>query len=290
MNDLKFVYFGGEPIGAPVLEELLTCGLKPSLVVCNPDRPAGRGKKLTSPPVKVLAEEHDIPVYQPESIKNPEDIPELSEKDYDLFVVVAYNKIMPEWLIDLPKHKTINLHPSMLPLRRGPNPIRSAIVENDPDSVGASIMLMDKEMDHGPILDQQTMTFDDENWPVYGPTLEEALSYMGGAMLAKVIPQWASGEIEPQEQDHKVATYTSKVSKADGELSIDPHNLPSGSTAKEYLFKIKGYDGFPGTFFFYNEKRIKITEAELTENGELRIITVVPEGKTALPFKQWLQN
>lgn len=289
-NNIKFVYFGGEPIGVPVLEELLQAGLKPSLVVCNPDRKAGRGQQLTPPPVKILAEEHGIPVYQPESIKNPEDIPELSEKEWDLFVVVAYNKIMPKWLIETPKHQTINVHPSLLPLRRGANPIRSAILEDDRDSVGVSIMLMDEEMDHGPILDQKPMTFSDENWPVYGPTLEEALSYLGGVMLANTIPEWIAGNIKPQKQDHTRATYTTKVSKTDAELALDPHNLPCGTEAYDALLKIKAYDGFPSAYFFYNAKRIKINEAELTKSGKLSLIEVTPEGKKPTAFEDWLRS
>lgn len=288
--DLKFAYFAGEPIGVPVLEELLQSGLKPSLVVCSPDRPAGRGQKLTPPQVKVLAEHYGIPVYQPEKLKKPEYVPELSEHNWDLFVVVAYNRILPEWLIELPKHQTINVHPSLLPLRRGPNPIRSAIIEDDRASIGVSIMLMDKEMDHGPILDQDAMEIADENWPVAGPELDEALARMGGAMLASTIPEWTSGTITPQEQDHTKATYTGKIGKTDAELQLDPATLPTGDAAYQTLLKIKGYAGFPGSYFFHNGKRIKIKEAELASDGSLRLLRIIPEGKSEMDFNDYFRN
>lgn len=287
--EIKFVYFGGEPIGVPVLTELMECGYTPSLVVCNPDRPAGRGQKLTPPPIKTLAEQHGIPVYQPENLKDEVAIKE-ALRDYDLFIVVAYNRIMPTWLIELPTHKTLNVHPSLLPLRRGPNPIRSAIVEDDRASIGVSIMQMDEEMDHGPILDQRALPIADENWPTPGPVLDEALANLGGALLAAVIEGWITGELHGHEQAHDKATYTTKMTKADGELTLDPHHLPDGETARELLLKIRGYAGFPGTFFFYNDKRIKVNEAELTEDDKLCLVSVTPEGKSQIPFDQWLPS
>lgn len=288
-DSTKIAYFGGEPIGVPVLKELMACGIKPELVVCNPDRPSGRGQKLTPPPIKIFAQENDIAIFQPESIKNKENIPQLTVVPWDLFVVVAYNHIMPKWLIELPKYKTINVHPSMLPLRRGPNPIRSAIIDDDRAAIGVSIMLMDEEMDHGPLLVQKPLPITNENWPVSGPELDLALANLGGALLANIIPDWVSGKITPTAQDHTKATYTSKMSKADGELDIDPFDLPVGEKARSMYRKIKGYTGFPGTFFFYNDSRIKINEAKLIDN-QLRLVSVTPEGKNTCLFDQWLPN
>lgn len=287
MNKLRFVYFGGEPIGVPVLEALLRAGLVPSLVVCNPDRPAGRGHKLTPPPIKELAAQHAIPVYQPNKTKDPEDIPDITAHPWDLFVVVAYNRILPEWLIELPTHKTINVHPSLLPLRRGPNPIRSAIVEDDRASIGVSIMLMDREMDHGPLLTQVPATINDEDWPLSGPQLDAHLARQGGALLAATIPNWISGAMVPTPQDHTAATYTTKLTKEAGRLSLDPHQLPTGAAAWTALCTIRGLAGWPGTFFEYNNQRIKITAAEI-HNDTLKIIRIIPAGKKEQPFSEWL--
>src|SRR6056297_3534059 len=169
---LRSAFFGGEPLGAPTLQTLIDAGYVPELVVCNPDRPAGRGRVLTPPPVKVLAETHNISVWQPTTI-TPE-APEL-QGDWDVFVVVAYNKILPQWLIELPKHKTINVHPSLLPKLRGASPIRSAILRDEPEAVGVSIMQMDSEMDHGPILAQEPHPIDPADWPPAGPVLDQQL-------------------------------------------------------------------------------------------------------------------
>ncbi len=119
---VRIAYFGGEPLGVPVLEELNTCAMSPELIVCNPDRPSGRGKKINTPPVKDWATYHQISVWQPEDFTDRVATEERL-KEYDLFIVVAYNKILPAWLINLPKHKTLNVHPSLLPKLRGASPI-----------------------------------------------------------------------------------------------------------------------------------------------------------------------
>ena len=150
-KNLKLVYFGGEPIGVPVLEELEAAGFLPSLIVCNPDRPVGRKQVLTPPPVKIWAEERNIEVFQPENLK-PETVghrmshSESHSEEWDLFVVVAYSQIMPQWLIELPKHKTINMHPSLLPKLRGASPIRSTILEDRRGECGATVIQRDEKM------------------------------------------------------------------------------------------------------------------------------------------------
>lgn len=286
MDNIKFVYFGGEPLGVPVLEELKVCGLLPSLIVCNPDRPSGRGQKLTPPPVKLWAEENDIPVFQPESLKDKEQLLQLTEVVWDLFVVVAYNKIMPEWLIALPTHKTINVHPSLLPKLRGASPIRTAIIEDQRENVGVSIMLMDKEMDHGPLLAQEKMEIADEYWPINGSELDDGLAHMGGAMLANIIPKWVQSTIEPIPQNHSEATYCGRLTKDMAELQINPTALPSGDTAVKMLNVIQGFQGIGNAWFMHNDIRYKITEAHI-ENNTLIIDTVIPAGKSATAFKTY---
>jgi len=289
MENLKIAYFGGEPLGVPVLKTLLEAGIKPELVVSSPDRPSGRGQKLTPPPIKIFAQENNIEVFQPESIKDKLRIRSLTDREWDLFVVVAYNHILPKWLIELPKYKTINVHPSMLPLRRGPNPIRSAIIEDDRTAVGVSIMLMDEEMDHGPLLAQKSFPIKDENWPIDGRTLDESLANLGGALLVEVITKLVANQITPTPQNHGQATYTQKMTRSDGELDIDPYDLPTGEEARALYRKIQGYAGWPGTFFIYNDKRIKINEAKLM-NNQLHLVSVTPEGKNTCSFNQWLPN
>lgn len=287
LTDTTFVYFGGEPIGVPILTELKAAQMLPSLVVCNPDRPVGRKQVLTPPPVKVWAEKNNIPVWQPESFKDQEAVTN-KLKSFDLFVVVAYNKILPKWLIEMPKHSTLNVHPSILPLLRGASPIRSAILQDMRDQVGISIMQLDEKMDHGPILVQMNMSIGAENWPVRGSQLDEAIAHMGGALLADTIPKWIAGEITLTEQFHAAATYCPRLDRSMGELTLDPHNLPTGSDAYQALLKIRAFDGFPGTFFIQGNKRVKIADATIDAAGTLKITSVIPEGKSEQPFAQYL--
>lgn len=286
MSTVPFAYFGGEPLGAPVLATLIEHDLRPALVICKPDRPAGRGLALTPSPIKVLAESHEIPVWQPTDFNDQASISECLS-NYELFVVVAYNKILPRWLIELPKYKTINVHPSLLPKLRGPSPIRSAILNNERDAVGVSIMLMDEAMDHGPLL--VSLKVDTPYWPMRGLELDELLIAAGGELLATTLPEYINSSLKAIEQNHEEATYTKKLTRADGELTINPFSLPSGDDAQAALLKIRAFDSFPGTYFLYNSKRIKIIDAEIVD-GALQINRIVPEGKPLQPFAQWRAN
>ncbi len=287
-NQIRFVYFGGEPLGVPVLEKLYAAGYVPSLVVCNPDRPAGRKLQLTPPSIKLWAEAHGIPVFQPETLKEKNVLTPLTDGSFDLFIVVAYNKIMPSWLIELPTHKTINVHPSLLPQYRGASPIRTAILENNPAAVGVSIMLMDSEMDHGPIVSQTAYSITPEDWPTDGRILDTELADLGGTLLTQTLPRWVDGSITAVDQDHARASYCSKITREDSELILDPHHLPTGEVAAQALRKIRAYAGGPGTFFIHENTRVKIVNASIGSDGSLEIHEVTPAGKNTQPFSQYL--
>jgi len=287
---MKFVYFGGEPLGVPVLDELKIADLVPDLIVCNPDRLVGRKQALTAPPVKTWANKEEVPVIQPDSYKDQPSLSKLTSTDWDLFVVVAYNFILPNWILEIPQHGVLNVHPSLLPKLRGASPIRTAIKEGLRDEIGVTIMKMDKDMDHGPILDQIFVPIADENWPPYGPDLDQKLAAAGGALLADTIPSWIEGQIVPQPQEHQFATYCHKLTKTDSELTIDPNNLPSGKEALNTLQKIRAFSGIGDTFFVYKRNRVKIKEARLTSVGKLEITQVIPEGKNEISFIDYLKN
>jgi methionyl-tRNA formyltransferase len=284
------VFLGGEPLGLPSLSALCAAGLTPDLVVCNPDRPAGRGQSLQAPAIKVWAEENGIDIFQPDSYKDPTTLSTITEQTWDLFVVVAYNFILPKWFLELPKHGVINVHPSLLPKLRGASPIRTAIINNAPEHIGVSIMLMDEAMDHGPLLAQEPLTIDTAQWPMVGPELDALLAHTGGELLARTIPAWLEGTITPTEQDHVNATYTKKFNKADSELFLDPNNLPGGDEALQTFLKIKAYAGMFDTFFMDHGKRIKIKAATLSQAGELLLLRVTPEGKKEIDFTLYLQS
>ena len=287
MDNIKIAYFGGEPLGVPTLNKLKEVEIVPSLILCNPDRPVGRKQVLTAPPVKQWALEQHVEVYQPESIKDAEFQQRMTQTQWDLFIVVAYNKIMPKWLIDLPAHGTINVHPSLLPLLRGASPIRTSILKDMRTQCGVAIMQMDEKLDHGPIIAQETLFIEEKKWPLHGQELDAHLAELGGTLLAQTIPTWLSGGITPHAQSHEAATYCGRLDRSMGEVPIDPHNLPTGDDAYQTLLKIRAFDGFPGTFFVHNGKRVKITAAQI-KNNRLQIDTVIPEGKQEMDFEHYI--
>ena len=283
----SFVFFGTPQIAVTALEEMATFGYLPALVVCNPDAPVGRKQVMTPPPTKVWAEAHGIPVFQPASLKNRDDLTPLTTTPFDFFVVLAYGKIMPEWLIELPRYNTINAHPSLLPKFRGASPIRSTLL-HDLTACGVTIIEMDKDLDHGPILSKQAVELYGE--PIPGNELDTCLARVSGCLLVDVIEKTLLGQITPVAQDHAHATFCTKITKDMAELTLDPHQLPTGEEAKAVYRKICAFDGWPETFFIHNGKRIKIKSARLTEDGTLELLRVVPEGKSEQDFTQFLHS
>ncbi len=280
---MKIAFFGTPELAVTALSEMETFSIVPQLVITTPDAPVGRKQIITPPPTKVWAKERSIPVFQPESLKNPDDLKTITDQEWDLFIVFAYGKIMPEWLINLPKYGTINAHPSLLPKLRGASPIRSTLL-NDLSACGVTIIQMDKEMDHGPILYQQSV---DLSSPIPGRELDRTLSLICGDLLAHVAIELPKGTITPKEQKHEDATFCTKITKDMSEIKIDPYNLPTGSEAFAIYRKICAFDVWPETFFIHENKRIKIKEAELSSDGNLLIKKITPEGKTEIDFHKY---
>lgn len=285
LADLKIAFFGTPQFSVWVLEELQSVGIVPALVIAAPDKPRGRGLKLTPPPAKVWAEERNIDILQPEKIDDAF-IDELANTGWDLFLVASYGKILPKRLIELPQYGSLNVHPSLLPKLRGASPIQSAILTDAKDAVGVSIMVMDEKMDHGPIVAQASIGL--EAWPLRFSILEELLAHEGGKLLAEVIPQWVSGEITPEKQDHSAATFSKKITKEDGEISLD------GDPYQNFL-KIRALEGWPGTYFFLpppvgrdKDIRVKIVDAQYN-NEQLTITRVIPEGKREMNYEDFLR-
>ncbi len=282
MQDTTILFFGTSEMSVQALQEMRAAGIVPAVIVTAPDAKAGRGRVLTPPPVKVWAESQGIEVLQPSKIDS-DFIAELGNTQWDAFIVFAYGKILPQALLDVPRKGTLNIHPSMLPLLRGPSPVRTAIARDERESVGISIIELDKKMDHGPIVAQATIELSE--WPMRGTVLDEMLAREGGKLLAEAMPLWLSGELIPEAQEHSAATFCHFLSKSDGEI------LDTDDDYEKYL-KYCAYDGWPGTFFFDPSsssgqvgRRIKITEAHLSETGEFVIDKVTPEGKKEMDYK-----
>jgi len=263
-NKLNFVFFGTSEEAIYTLDALGLKGITPRLIVTAPDRPAGRHHMITPPLAKKWAEEHGVSVFQPEKIDSAA-IEIIRKEKADIFVVVGYGRILPKALIDIPKYKTVNIHTSLLPRYRGPTPIEGPIFAGDKET-GVSIIVIDTEVDHGPIIVQ-------EKYPLTGnettPELTRILFTRGGELLASILSDWIEGKIKPKEQDHSQATYTKKLKKEDGLINLQ------GDATKNYN-KFRAYTSWPRTFFFKNNKRIIITDATL-ENGKFVIKKIIPE-------------
>ncbi len=281
----NFVFFGTPDIAVFVLEELEKAGLVPSLVVTNPDAPQGRKMVMTETPVAQFASERMIPVLKPTSLRDAETIKILQDSHAELFVVAAYGKIIPNAVLDIPRHKTLNMHPSLLPKLRGASPIRSALLNNEYPT-GVSIMVLTEGLDAGPIIAQEVVDIPASQWPMRGRTLDERLARAGGALLSRVIPQWMEGAIPAQEQDATQATYCTKITKEMG--LVDLNDDPASN-----LRKIRAFDGWPGTYFFHEKNgariRVKIIDVEM-QNDTLVITRVIPEGKKEMPYLDFLRG
>jgi methionyl-tRNA formyltransferase len=275
----SFVFFGTPEFAVIVLDELKKRGFVPSLIVTASDKPRGRKLLLTPPPAKIWAEKNSIPYIQPEKLSP---LPEQLMTDVaDLYMIAAYGKIIPKSVLALPRHGTLNVHPSLLPAFRGSSPIQSAILTAD--TTGTTIMLVDEELDHGPIIAQEKL---DISMPIARLALEEKLARLGGRLLAEIIPKWIVGKITPLEQAHATATYTKKIAKEDGMFELsDVEKNP-----KMLYRKFSAYEGWPSLYFFIpvggKKTRIIVKDA-VFENDTFIIKKVLPEGKTLISWDEF---
>ncbi len=282
-NTIPFVFFGTPEYAVETLRALEEGGYLPVLVVTAPDSPQGRGMHLTPSPVKTWAENRHIPVYTPEKI-TPEAVGHIAEQNPVLFVVAAYGKILPPALLDIPAHGTVNVHPSLLPKYRGPAPLEAPILNHDGET-GVSIILLDKEVDHGPILAQRTLTLTGNE---LAHDLGIHLFKEGGSMLLLLLPDLISGTQKETEQDHTKATFTKKITKEHGLVDIEKE---SGT---ELWAKFRAYTPWPGIYFFKKHPdgtrtRIKIKTAH-REGEQFVIDTIIPEGKKEMAYKDYFKE
>ena len=277
-KNIRIGFFGTPDYAVIVLEKLKIAGFSIAFVVTNPDRPQGRKMLLTPPPVKVWAESNGVAVLQPETLKDAAFEEKLKSFSCDVFVVMAYGKIIPDSILNIPPHKTLNIHPSLLPKFRGPSPIEAAILA-DEKNTGVTIMRLDSQMDHGPIVTQKEITV--EPWPPKAHELGSTLVQEGADLLIALLPDWIAGKITDKEQDHAQATYCKMIKKENGLIDL------SDDSYRNFL-KIQAYDGWPSAFFMKDGKRVKITKASWIDNS-LVISEVVPEGRAAMPYQDFLR-
>lgn len=297
MSNTNFVFFGTSELSVKVLDILIKNGYTPDLVITTPDKPKGRKMVMTPLPVKVFAIEHNLKIDQPNSLSSYK----LSADSYQLFIVASYGKIIPKSVLEIPEFGTLNVHPSLLPKFRGPSPIQSFILSGE-EKTGVTIMLMDEQVDHGAILSQKELEVRNPKHEIRNKSeiqnseitnlntkqLEEKLAELGGEMLVDVIPKWINGEIKAEEQDHAKATFTKKNTKEDGLVDLK-------KDSPEIIYrKFLAYQPWPGIYYFTDKGdhkiRVIITDMELLETGELKIIKVKPEGKSEMKHDDFLKG
>lgn len=272
---MKFVFFGSPKFAELVLGKLIENGFVPSLLVCNPDRPVGRKKIITPPPAKILASRNKIEIFQPEVLI--ESAIDARVGKFDIAVVAAYSKLIPEPVLGLPKLGTIGVHPSLLPRHRGASPIQSAILKGDLET-GVTLYLMDEKLDHGPILAQKRV-FIGENEDYI--ELEERLAGLGGELLIETMPRFIDGKIALRDQAEGEATFTSKFSTEDGYVSYDDLRAAQSGEVCESLKihrMIRAFVEEPGVWTRIDGRRVKLLSAYI-EGSKLVLRRIQFEGE-----------
>lgn len=248
---LKFVFFGASTFSRYVLEELERSGFSPSLNIT--------------------------------SSREPLPIDKLKKINADVFIVASFGKILPKEIIDLPKYKTLNVHPSLLPKLRGATPIQNTILGLG--DAGVTIMRLDEKMDHGPIVAQEGLTI--SPWPDHYRVVEEKLGRLGGQMLSSILPGWISGEIKEVAQDDTQASYTKEIKKEEGLLDLS-------HPAEENLRKVLAYSTWPGAYIIFKNKfgkdvRLVIKDAKINE-GKFEPTRIIPAGKKEMDWQDFLRG
>jgi len=297
------VFFGTPQFAVPTLRRLLDSSHSVAGVVTQPDRPRGRGQKVTHAPVKALALERGIAVYQPDRLKPPEVADTLRDWHADLGVVAAYGRIIPEHLLTIPRFGMINVHASLLPKYRGAAPVHRAVMSGD-DQTGVTIMRVVKELDAGGMFAKVTRAI--------GPAetsdvVEAALADMGAELLITVVDQLASGTAHEEPQDHTEATYAPRLTKEEGLIDWT-------QAASAIHNRVRGLYPWPHAYTFLNGTRLIVLRSAvatrtanastsspgtilgatseaihvMTGGNELAILEVQPEGRRAMRVHDFL--
>jgi methionyl-tRNA formyltransferase len=298
MTGLRIVFMGTPQFACPTLKTLIDRGENVVAVVTQPDRPKGRGQQTLPPPVKVLAEEHGIPVLQPVKVRHPEAIEEIRALNPDLIVVVAFGQILPKALLDIPRKGCINVHASLLPRYRGAAPLNWCIINGEAET-GVTTMLMDVGLDTGDMLLKRATPIDpDEDTS----TLHDRLSVIGAELLAETIDLAAQDRLLPEKQDDSLTCYAPMMKKEDG--LIDWQKDAAGIKNQ-----VRGMTPWPGAFSYLDDKLLKVYRVQSAQGagrpgevlavgrdgievacgtGSLVIHELQLEGKKRLPAAEFL--
>jgi methionyl-tRNA formyltransferase len=299
MSTPRTIFFGTPEFATPSLIKLIEGGFNVVAVVTSPDELTGRKNQLAPSAIKVLAQEKGLKVLQPSSLKSDEFFEEFKKIQPDVCVIVAYGKIIPQRYLDIPRYGFVNIHPSLLPKYRGPSPIQSAILNGEIET-GVTIMKIDAEMDHGPIISNTKYQISNHK---YYPEIEKELALIGADLLLDVLPKYLDNSVVVQEQDHNQATYCKKYERQDGHIDWS-------KTTEQIYNQIRALNPNPGVWTSLNGKTLNIFKAEIAtrdsqdevirEKDKLLIRTgndkyISPtllqlEGKKMLPAKDFLNG
>jgi methionyl-tRNA formyltransferase len=246
MTRTRVVFFGSSAFVVPSLRAV-AAGAELVAVVSQPDRPAGRGQAQAAPAVKIAAGEIGVPVLQPEKVRTPETAAALAAFGADLFVVVAYGRILPQSLLDMPRLGAYNVHASLLPRLRGAAPIQWSIIRGDSET-GVSIMRMEAGLDTGPVAATRRIAIADDDT---AGTLSAKLADLGAGLLAETLPAIADGQVRLVPQDDAAATLAPPLTKADGHLRFD---RPAGVVSAQ----ARGVDPWPGASTLLDGEPLKL--------------------------------
>jgi methionyl-tRNA formyltransferase len=301
VQSLNLVFCGTPQFAVPPLERLVESGFNVRLVLTQPDRPKGRGLELILSPIKQSAEKLGLPIYQPEKIKQNEELQaKLVSLAPDAIIVVGYGRIIPPWMLQLPKYGNINLHASLLPKYRGAAPIQWAIASGENIS-GVTTMRIDEGLDTGDILLQQELAIAENDT---SETLAPKLATLGAELMVETLRGLQSGAITGRPQDHKHATLAPILKKEDGRIDFR-------RTAQEIYNRLRGFQPWPGAFTLFRGKTLNITaarpasekvgEAQLLtkgaqlfvgsgDNTSLEILELQPGGKKRMPARDFIHG
>lgn len=255
---MKIVFMGTPDFAVPALREL-TAGHEVAAVVTQPDRKKGRGKKVQFPPVKQVAMEYGIPVYQPQKVKDEAFIARLRELAPDVIVVAAFGQILPESILSLPPYGCINIHASLLPRYRGAAPIQWAIINGDRET-GVTIMYMEKGLDTGDMLAKASIAIDPEET---GDSLHDKLAALGGPLLLKVLDQIEDGTVQRTVQNDADSSYAPMLDKKLGRIRWEDN-------AVNIERLIRGLNSWPCAYSCMGDKVLKIWKARAVDIDENR--------------------
>ena len=302
---MRVVYMGTPAYAVTPLAALLESGHSVAGVVTQPDRPAGRGRGLLPPPVKLYAESQGLRVLQPATLRDESAQADIRSLEPEVIIIAAYGLILPRGVVGAPPLGCVNIHPSLLPRHRGPSPVAFTILEGD-ETAGVSLMLLDRGTDSGPVLAQEAKPSHAKDTT---GALTDELFDRGAKLLARVLPAYGRGEVTPVPQDDSCATYARKLTKEDGAIRWD---LP----AIELWRQVRAFTPWPGSYTRWRGGLLKVVEATplsqqgdsppgdvlrlppgasaavgvATGDGVLGLVKVQPEGRRVMDAAEFMQG